>query len=1036
MAVHTLGKLKFKRTEKGFQFRFGNGKLHTFGLGKKKAADEADENEFYEGDYVDPDMNEYADGEYAQDEYQDEYESDAYSESYEQPSQGRYADGYEDDGYGDYDDGYQDEYDDYDDRADDDGYAGYDDEGEYDEYGEYDDRYSDEDAGGYEDMPYEDENAVMRFINDHVWIIYILLVVLPPLGIFLLIKRGLFEKTIRIVVSAASTALFVLYIFLIIHALIGGAVVKEKTKDPQLVLISPTPTVEAVVTANPDVVPSFNDDQTDTDSKTGLDGILASDPTATPLPGNNVNSTGVTGGDATKVSASDTVFITAAGAYYHKNRTCSNVGDGSVSVVTVAVATQQSKVACPICYPDQEEYYATANGKYYHSDYSCSGMTSAVIITEEAALAQGKSACPVCITKTVNTLSSSGLKYASSGTTDRSGMTVYATSGGKYYHVNSTCSGMKNPSSGSLLQAILAGKEACPTCCAAANTQVWCTKNGNYYHKTQDCSGMSGAAKVTLAEALILGKDKCSKCWASSASPTSSSGGNTSSSAVLVYGTKNGTYYHTQSNCSGMTNANRYTLASMLQEGRPPCPKCASAANTLVFATSGGTYYHANATCSGMSGAKSGTLAQALASGYKRCSTCWGSTNDGMTTTSPESSASGTKVYCTQNGKYYHTKRNCSGMSGASYVELSTAVAAGKTACPTCASSAAKIVYSTDKGRYYHMTADCSGMSGAEARTLEEAVALGQTACPTCKENYQNMQNASTNGETTEETLSSSGRFVSGTSGIKVYATATSKHFHTNSTCSGMTDASQITLETALNYGKTACSTCASSANTTVYAVDGGKYYHNSKTCAGTGAVSGTRAEALAYGFEACPYCVSKTQMVTSSNTYKAGTSGIKVYASVSGKYYHIDQSCAGSSASKITLETALNYGKAACPSCIAGASVKVYSSSSDKYYHTSKTCAGDGAVSGEFAKALALGKKECPVCIGGSEAYEESDIKYSAPADTKVYIDPDREMLYYHAASKCNDAGMSNGVGGNLEFALEWGYKACPFCNPPTSVE
>lgn len=1019
MAMRTLGKQKFKRTENGFQFRFGEGKIHSVGIGRKKGAGEVDDAEFYEGDYIDADMNEYGEDQYAQDGYAPEDYSERYEDEY-----GDYDDGYRDD-YGDYDDGY-------DDRDYDDGYR--DEYADEDEYGDYDDRYSDEDAGGYEDMPYEDENAVMRFINDHVWIIYILLVVLPPLGIYLLWNRGLFEKKIRIGVSVASAALFVFYICLIISGLAGGA--KEKTKDPQLVLTSPTPTVEAVVTANPDVVPSFNDDQADTDDKTEFDNILASDPTATPLPGNDVGSGDVTVGDDSKVSTSDTVFITAAGAYYHKNRTCSNVGDGSVSVVTVAVATQQNKVACPVCYPDQEEYYATSGGRYYHSDYSCSGMTNAVVITEEAALEQGKSACPVCITKTVNTLSSSGLKYASSSTTDKSGMTVYATSGGKYYHVNSTCSGMKNPSSGSLLQAILAGKVACPTCCSAANTQVWCTKNGNYYHKTQDCSGMSGAAKVTLAEAMILGKDKCSKCWTSSTSPTSSSGGNTSSSAVLVYGTKNGTYYHTQSNCSGMTSANRYTLASMLQEGRPPCPKCASAANTLVFATAGGTYYHANATCSGMSGAKSGTLAQALASGYKRCATCWGSSNDGMNASSGESGTDGTKVYCTQNGKYYHTKSNCSGMSGASYVDLSTAIAAGKTACPNCASSAAKIVYSTDKGRYYHMTADCSGMSGAEARTLEEAIALGQTACPTCKENYQNMQNAQKGDASIDETINDSGKFVSGTSGIKVYATATSKHYHTNSTCSGMVDASKITLETALNYGKTACSTCASSANTTVYAVRGGKYYHNSKTCAGSGAVSGTRAEALAYGFEACPYCVSKTQEVTSSNTYKAGTSGIKVYASVSGKYYHIDQSCAGSNASKITLETALNYGKKACPNCIAGASVKVYSSESDKYYHSSKTCAGDGAVSGEFAKALALGKKECPVCIGGSEAYEESDIKYSAPADTKVYIDPDREMLYYHAASKCNDAGMSSGVGGNLEFALEWGYKACPFCNPPTSVE
>ena len=93
-------------------------------------------------------------------------------------------------------------------------------------------------------------------------------------------------------------------------------------------------------------------------------------------------------------------------------------------------------------------------------------------------------------------------------------------------------------------------------------------------------------------------------------------------------------------------------------------------------------------------------------------------------------------------------------------------------------------------------------------------------------------------------------------------------------------------------------------------------------------------------------------------------------------------------------------------------------------------------AVAGDFAKALALGKKECPICIGGSEAYEESDIKYSAPGDTAVYVDLDNDLLYYHKNSKCNDAGLSNGTKVTLEFVLKMNYKACPFCAPPTSVQ
>ena len=106
------------------------------------------------------------------------------------------------------------------------------------------------------------------------------------------------------------------------------------------------------------------------------------------------------------------------------------------------------------------------------------------------------------------------------------------------------------------------------------------------------------------------------------------------------------------------------------------------------------------------------------------------------------------------------------------------------------------------------------------------------------------------------------------------------------------------------------------------------------------------------------------------------------------------------------------------------------------KYYHSSKVCAGDKATSGNYAQALALGKKECPTCIGGSESYEVSDIEYSAPASTPVYIDLDAVLLYYHNASRCSDANFSGGTKVTLEYAIDMRHKACPFCNPPTDVD
>lgn len=1054
MARYNLGKLKIKASEDGISFRFGEGKTHRLGFGRKEAEPEYDymEENYAQGEDYDSD---YAAGE--------DYVPDGYSGRFARKAdpEDDYDDGYADDDYaGGYDDYPEDQYDDgyADDYADEDDYY---EEGDYiDDNGEYDDRYLDEDADAYGESAYAGESPLMQYVDENDWVTYLLLVLLPPLGIYLLWRRRRFEAPIRWGVSAASAIWFIIAIVLLFSLIFSGS--GDSTANPPIEMPTPTATIQAVSTVEPDdlavdiTLDSLNGgnaslDDGDTLQPAATQDALAIAPTATPIAG------GVAG-----TSTGDTVIMTSTGLYYHNNTACSNLEEGaSISNVTTDVALNRGKTACPICYPNQETYYATSNGKYYHKTADCSNMKDAVVITKEAAKNQGKTECPVCIKQEVNSLDNTALKFATASTKDKSNMTVYATAGGRYFHVDATCGNMQDPVSGGLLKAMLAGKKACPTCCASADNLVWCTEGGKSYHNKQNCSKMENAYKVTLAEAMILGKSRCSVCWGQSTVGTSSG---TTGGTVYVYGTKNGQYYHTNSTCSGMTGASRYTLKSMIASGKKACPTCCSGADTVVYATTNGAYYHSYASCSGMTDAQAGTLSQALAYGKSKCPNCWAGSDNGSSAILGET-ASGSYVYCTQNGQYYHVKSSCSGMTGASKVLLSTAVTAGKTACPSCAPAANYNVYSTQNGSYYHRTSSCSGMTGATQRTIEEAVVLGQAACPVCITPYLKTSSSGGISNVTSKTFSSaaatSSTYKSGKSGIKVYATSTSKHYHTTSSCSGMKNASRVTLETALNYGKTACSKCASSANTKVYAVRGGKYYHYYKSCAGSGAVQGKRAYALALGLDACPYCVTKTKSVVtsswrpesgkfiassmsaimdvveaSSGTYSAGTSGLKVYASASGKYYHASKSCAGSSASKVTLETALNYGKKACPSCAASASKTVYSSSSDRYYHTSKAHAGSGAVSGTFAKALALGKKECPTCIGGSEAYEVSDIKYSAAGDTNVYIDLSGSMLYYHKNSSCSDAGLSNGTKVMLDFVVDWGFKACPFCNPPTSVK
>jgi len=1067
MATHKLGKLKFKFSKDGIAFRVGDGEIRRLNFGKKKAAetgeDEYNADAYSEaGEYADDayeyeadDMNpgeyaddEYADGEYDEGEYADEYADDDYSDGYSEGYSGRYsrrdydedyADEYADSDYEDdyAESGYADEDDYYDDDpyAEDDGYAdeyaedGYDD-GYYEE-GEYDDRYQDEDAADYGDG-YVESSPLMRYVDEHDWVTFLLLFLLPPLGIYLLWRRMRFERPIRWAVSAASAIWFIILIILLISLVFTGG--SDETKPSNnLIMTTPQPVIVEEPTVDPvaGIIPAATMD------------ALAPDVTATPIPSANADGTG------TGVATANTVYMPATGLYYHNTDTCSAIDKGvKVSKVTLDVAENKKMAPCPVCYEGQEFCFATVNGKYYHTVDNCSGMQGATRLTVNSAKNYGKTACPACVSGKVNTLSNSGLKFANSATVDQSGITVYATENGKYFHTKSNCSGMRNAVSGSLLKAMLIGKTACPECAASAGTTVYATKNGTWYHSKSNCSGMQGAYTITLAEALILGKGKCNVCMKANSASDMTAESITDGNTVYVYATKAGKYYHTKSNCSGMTGASKYTLKSMLLAGRAACPTCAASAKDVVYATAGGTYFHSYKNCSGIKNAVAGTLAQALAYGYKRCPECWVGNNpvDPATVTSNSNAAAnsgsgivgnasptGTYVYAVKNGSRYHTKSTCSGMTNASKIALETAVQYKFKPCQTCAAYADNTVYSTKNGTYFHATSDCSDMKNATKRTMEEAILLGQMPCPTCVARYESGNSATVTTPTVN--LVSSGTYTAGTSGIKVYATTEGKYFHTKSGCGGQTNASYITLETALNYGKVGCPTCSASANTAVYAVRGGKYYHYSLACAGTGAVSNTRADALAYGFDPCPYCVSKTQAVVSSNTYKAGTSGIKVFASISGKYYHTDSACAGASASHITLETALNYGKTACPSCAASASKTVYAKKGTSYYHSSASCAGAGSVGGTFAAALAYGLKECPYCIGGSESYEESDIKYSAPASTQVFINVDSDLLYYHSSSRCEDAGMASGTRCTLDFVLRWGYYACPFCTPPTSI-
>ena len=229
--------------------------------------------------------------------------------------------------------------------------------------------------------------------------------------------------------------------------------------------------------------------------------------------------------------------------------------------------------------------WATNTDLYYHNAENCGGMTNASKMTLDSATSRGKTACPVCIGGGIDISTPNGSALPT-------GTQYYATGGGKWYHVDSSCQGMTGASVVTEANAIAAGKTACPKCIG-----YYGTPGGKWYHSVSNCSKMQNAITNTEAEWIKSGKTACPTCINSGNKVGSSVSTDTS---THVYATTGGKFYHTKEDCSGMKDASRITIQSAVSAKKQMCPKCVTPDKVMVFGTAGGTYFHTKSTCSGM----------------------------------------------------------------------------------------------------------------------------------------------------------------------------------------------------------------------------------------------------------------------------------------------------------------------------------------------------------------------------------------------------------------------------------------------------
>ena len=827
----------------------------------------------------------------------------------------------------------------------------------------YDESYDEQNAGEQPyDLPYdeetgeyyepeEEEEQPRGALYENEWLMWLLLIVLPPLGIWVLWRRNRFQITARSAISAASS----IWCIVLLVWLFSGLGANGDPKAPQASPSTSPLTFADNVTATPTI-----------------------EPTGTPIP----DTSGV---PANPVGVSATA----------------QPDDALTGTTQPTTTTMPSMV------------WATPTGTYYHSRSDCDGMQNASLISLSVALTRGQTACPKCFTQDVTATASPAPTPNTTTNADGTVETIYYdTPTGKYYHILPNC-GMKSSRKVTKAEAESIGQSPCPTCIGS----VYWTEGGSWYHTISNCQGMKGAKMTTIAEAQKAGKTACPTC----AGGTMTEGTETKGTEYY-WCTDTGTYYHSKSDCTGMKGATKVTAEAAEANGKKPCPKCVGSSGAAIYyATPTGTWFHSNATCGGMKNATKVSLATATARNQTPCPTCL----PGMTTVKPttgtnnKGTATGTVTfYSTKDGKYFHTRQDCTGMKGATAVTAKEIAARNQTACPKCVGTAGTY-YSTKDGKYYHSKATCTGMKGATIVTLAEIKARGQTACPTCLGGSKEQEN-------------DKGTANEGTGDY--WHTANGKYYHKDKTCDGMKGATRTTAAAAEKTGQSACPKCIGSYWHTAT----GTYYHAKSNCTGmTGAVRTTAEAAKKLGQTACPTCLgggSKTAAPAQPTATPKPDEGTGNYwHTATGSYYHKDKTCSGmKGATRTTAAAAEKAGQSACPDCIGS----YWHTAGGQYYHVDADCDGmSGATRTTAAAAKKLGQTACPKCIGGgtkptATPKPSEDGDKVDPDTTNVYVTI--EGSYYHTKKTCG--GMKNAAQTTLRWALDHNYKRCKDCNAPVA--
>jgi len=598
---------------------------------------------------------------------------------------------------------------------------------------------------------------------------------------------------------------------------------------------------------------------------------------------------------------------------------------------------------------------------------------------------------------------------------------------------------------------------------------VWVSGGDMLYHFQKSCAGGDGARRMRLAEAKAAGHTACAQCIRIAQNPNEGFGPATPEPAsqgttlVMVAATPEATPQGTALVMVAATpeatpQGTALVMVAATPEATPQGTMLVMVPATPEPASMNDAFMGASAT------PEPTPVPPAQSEAYEE-----------------------EMVWLTDNGKFYHSVENCSGMKNAKIVGVTEAEMLGKRACPTCiplptpmpTMAAQSEVYEeqtvwlTDNGKFYHFVENCSGMKNAKIVGVTEAEMLGKQACPTCIPLPTPAPTMAAQSEAYEEQT--------------VWMTENGASYHSYQHCPGMDIAKIVDVTEAEKQGKQACTVCiplptpmptmdASAGSDAdeermVWMTDSSVSYHSYQHCPGIDAakiVGVTEAEKL--GKQACPVCIP---LPTPAPTMDAADRYIMFFAEPDGSvfhrdntctrlmteaipvtakqvaaegmepcmacgpelvwmdqegHYHADRQCAPLNPEPMVRRVAQDAGGISCFWCVE--QTMVWMTENGEFMHEAEHCSGmRSAERVRICEAESAGKRVCPVCMPLSTPAPTMDMLVQR-ADNTVWMD---EEGYYHSDRECapaNSERMARSV------AQENGGVSCIWCNEAVEEE